>query len=155
MKKNLKLLTGIVFLITILIAGGCSTAVKKDSKKVKIYLKAIEKDGQKHLEMYDSNDPDHVVVDALETIVKPGITVVWKLEKPSGIKKIDEIVSSQGVRNIFEEDAKKRFLSKGFILKIPDGVQAGEEEKYNIVFVDKEDENPWTVDPYLKIPDLP
>jgi len=84
MKKILTFLTGIVFLITILIVGSCKkdanpddknqkeairTLVEGDTidnpKRVKIYVKDTLIDGNMHLKMYDSNEPDTVVVDTL------------------------------------------------------------------------------------------
>ncbi len=164
MKKILILLTGIVFIITILVAGACSNGktpiglakeeIIKDSTRVTIYLKAIEIGGEKHLQMYDSNKPDDKVVDTLSTWVVPGTKVIWKLDQNSGIKKINKIGSSKEVRNIFKNDARKRFLSKGFKLKLSDDID-GEEEKYDIEITDT-DGTPWPpIDPYLRIPRKP
>ena len=92
MKKYLVLLTGIVFLFTILIAGGCKQAVPhpvKGPKTVTITLKAVKIDGKKHLEMYDSNNPDLIVVDGLETTVNPGDTVVWEIISGWKLKKLE------------------------------------------------------------------
>lgn len=104
MKKNLLILTGIVFLIAVLVAGGCSTgkkqkdnsneegaaqkAVAADSTKVDIFLKAIEIGGSMHLEMYDSKKPDCEVTDDHLIVVKRRYTVNWKNAAGS---KIDEI----------------------------------------------------------------
>jgi len=153
MKKILTLLTGIAFLIAIVAAdsggsAGTQTA-PSNSNKVKIYLKAIEIDGEWHLEMYDSNDPDNVVVDNLETIVQPGIKVIWKLNSSSGIKKINKIVSNG---NLFRNGAKKNILSKEFTLDIPENAVSGPKQKYDIEFVDKENNQTWTIDPYLELP---
>ena len=159
MKKNLILLTGIVFLITILLAGGCSkgkpiemegVVIIKDSTKVIIHLKYTLIDGEKHLEMYDSNDPENVVVDSLYTWVARGMKVIWKFDSQSGIKKIHEIGSSKEVRNIFKEDARKRFLCKSFKLKIPNNAPWDETEEYDIEFEVK-DGNIYKIDPYLRV----
>ena len=153
MKKILTLPTVIVFLMTILVAGSCGkTHIKADvidnPKKVKIYLKAVEKGGTMHLEMYDTNYPDSVMVDSLRTWVWPGMTVKWKLDRPGGIQKIDTIVSKE---DLFKDGAHRIFLSKGFKLIIPDEAEAGPRQKYDIEFVDS-DGNIWEIDPYLKIP---
>jgi len=161
MKKNLLLLTGIVFLITVLAAGGCNKGKMpigstpkdfiKDSTKVKIYLKAIKIEGEIHLKMYDSNKRRHKVVDTLETFVPPGSTVIWKRTWFSGIKKIEKIGSTSGDGNIFKEDAQPIPNSKRFKLEIPKNVSPGEVEEYDIEFLDK-DSNPQSIDPYLRIP---
>ena len=163
MKKNLVLLTGIVFLITILLAGGCSkgkpiemegVVIIKDSTKVIIHLKDTLIDGERHLVMYDSNDPDNVVVDSLYTWVARGMKVIWKFDRHSGIKKIREIGSSKEARNIFKEDARKRFLCKSFMLKIPADAPWDETEEYDIEYKVK-DGNIYKIDPYLRVRPAP
>ncbi len=164
MKRNLILLTGIVFLSTVLAAVGCSqegydgkqivaegVVIIEDSTRVKIYVRDTLIDGKKHLKMYDSNDPDNVVVDSLYTWVVPGMKVIWKFKRPHGIKNFKKIGSSKGDQNIFKEDARKRFLIKSFKLEIPDDAKWDTKEEYDIKFVDK-DGNTWPIDPYLRIP---
>jgi len=155
MKKILSLLTGIVALITILLAAGCSktgdSEGPEDSPKVKIYLKAIEEDGEMHLKMYDSNKPEDKVIDELETLVPPGSTVIWKRTLSSGIKRIDKIGSKSGDGNIFKGDAQPIPNTKRFKLEIPEDVSSGEEEAYYIKFEDK-DGKLHEIDPYLRIP---
>ena len=156
MKKLLLILTGIVFLTAILIVGGCKSSGDNGSKKppntVKIYMQCIEKDDGKHLLMYDSNDPDNVVVDSLITHVQPGMKVIWKLERPSGIKKINKIGSAKGVRNIFKKDARPKLIGKGFVLKLSDELSDGQ-EKYIIEFFSKKDPDDLVpIDPFLRIP---
>lgn len=152
MKKILTLPTVLVFLITILFAGGCSSDEPKNSKEVYIYLmKAFEQNGKMHLKLYDSNDPDSVVVDTLVTDVQPGTKVIWMLVEDSGIKKLKKIGPKKaGI--ILDNDAKRILFTKKLKLKIPDDAPIpGEREKYDIVFVDK-DGNTWPIDPYLRIP---
>ena len=72
MKKILTHLTGIVLLVAILFAGACNPGRDNDFKRVIIYLQAHEIGGEMHLKMYDSNDPTIVVVDTLQTEVRPG-----------------------------------------------------------------------------------
>ena len=159
MKKNLTHLTGIVFLITILIAGACISACNSKEPEapeiVTIYLKAKKIDGKIHLKMYDSNKPKERVVDKLETLVPPGSTVIWKRSWFSGIKKIEKISSTSGNGNIFKEEAQPIPKSKRFKLEIPKDVSAGEKEKYDIVFVDKDNITSPPIDPYLRIPLTP
>ena len=54
MKKILTHLTGIVFVIAILVAGGCGPKPASDSSTVTIYLKAVKEDGEMRLKMYNS-----------------------------------------------------------------------------------------------------
>jgi hypothetical protein len=150
MKKNLTLLTGIVFLITILLAGACSPAKGKEPKKVKIYVQAYEKDGKMHLKMYDSNDPSIVVIDTLHTKVWPGTKVIWKLVKDSGIKKLEKI-GPKAPGRVINKDAKKIPGTKKFQFKIPDNAPDNTEDKYDIKFTDKNGDS-YTIDPYLRIP---
>ena len=136
MKKNLAFLTGIVFVITILVAVGCSPAKGKDLKKVKIYLQAQEKDGKMHLKMYDSNDKTIVVIDTLHTEVRPGTKVIWKLVKDSGIEKVEKIGPNPPGK-VIHKDAKKIPFTKNFRLQIPENAPSNTEDKYDIKFVDK------------------
>ncbi len=164
MKKNLILLTGIVLLITILAAGACSqegndgkqivaegVVIIEDSTRVTIHVRDTLIDGEKHLLMYDSNDPKNEVVDSLYTWVVPGMKVIWKFYRPHGIRRFKKIGSSKGNGSIFKENAKKRFLIKSFKLKIPDNAKWETKEEYDIKFEDK-DGITWPIDPYLKIP---
>ena len=166
MKKNLTLLTGIVFLITILLAGACSNRekeksstgeenapeeVKDDSTKVDIYLNAILIDGSMHLEMYDSKKPGCVVIDGLVTVVYPGYTVTWKKVQHSNIDKVLDIRPINDLGKIFGDGIKEIEPESLWTLKIPDvgpGIV-----KYEIVFTVNKDTTTWTIDPYLKIPD--
>jgi len=166
MKKFHSILTGIVFLTVILVVGGCKSTgndkPEKGPRPVKIYLKVEEINGEKYFSMYDSNKPGDVVGDTLRegevtfinhyTDVKPGIKVIWKLDRPSGIKKINKIGPTNRTRKIFDEDARKRFLSKGFKYILSDDKRGPDEEKYIIVFKDKKDKKDWTIDPFLRIP---
>ena len=155
MKKILTHLTGIVFLITILAAGGCNPEGNNDKptrdlKKVTIYLMiAFEENGVKHLKMFDSNDPNNVVVDTLlVTDVKPGTKVIWTFLEGSGIEKLKKI-GPKKYDKIIIRDAKKILFKKDFKLKIPRSAKPGQ-EKYDIEFED-EDGNTVPIDPYLRI----
>lgn len=120
-------------------------------KKVKIFLKVYVKDGEKHLEMYDSNNPESRVVDDLHTDVEPGTKVVWRRAKDSGIQRIKK-VSPIDRGEIFIGDAKTILFSKRYRTRIPeDEIKHGKEEKYIIVFVDKKDKEEITIDPYLRV----
>lgn len=169
MKKILTHLTGFAFLITILLAGACSRGenpplsssenngsaiVDKDStrdpKTVTISLKAIRKDGGKHLEMYDSNKPGDVVVDNLETLVMPGDTVVWEIISQWRMKKITKIGrQTKGV--IIDKDANPIPGTKSFNLIIPEDAPWDTKEEYDIEFKGWLGKT-WPIDPYLRIP---
>jgi len=140
MKKNLTFLTGIVFLIALLVAGGCSTSPKtdtsgetgtdtettnhelhdekEDSTKVDIFLRAIEIDGTMHLQMFDDKKAPCPVVDGLLTEVYAGYTLRWKKATDSNIHKITKI---RAVRNpgdfygaVPEIDTSEDFGSEGY-----------------------------------------
>ncbi len=150
MKKNLLLLTGIVFLSTLLVAGGCSNGDEPKESTVTIYLQAHEIDGEMHLKMWDSNDITIVVIDTLHTVIQPGTEVIWMLANESGIKKIQKISPKNGPGNIIHGDARGSLFKKEKKLKIRDKAQEGE-ESYLIKFKDM-DGRPHTIDPYLRIP---
>jgi len=168
MKKNLTLFTGIVMLITIMLAGACKTNVKDDKKSegtdpgtksstivlddpnVTIYLTDTLIDGDKHLLMWDSKDKKKKVIDTLTTDVQPGDIIHWRTIDGS-IKKIDNIRSIQEKGDIFREEAQTDSLRAAFQIKVPDDASPGT-EKYEIVFTD-DDNRTWTIDPYLRIPD--
>ncbi len=154
MRKKSLFLTGIVFLIPMLMAGGCNRPQDpEDSTKVKIYLKAVEIDDVIHLEMHDSNKPANKVIDDLGTLVPAGSTVIWKRTVFSGIKKIERIASKSGAGTIFRGDAQQIGKTKRFKLEIPTDASPGDQEYYLIEFRDR-DNNPQSIDPYLRIPDI-
>jgi hypothetical protein len=146
MKKIIILLTGIVFLITILVAGGCKSATDRKAEKVEIYLSSVKVDGVEHLKMRDSNG--NSAIDSLITDVKPGVKVFWRLDSLSGIKKILGIYS-RGERNIFKKDPGRVFLGKSFKLKLSDDIKG--DEKYAVEYR-LEDKTEQSIDPYLRVP---
>ena len=159
MKKNLTLLTGIVFLITILAAGGCGSGDKQsapanlenDSTRV-VYLKDTLIDGRMHLEMYNEKKPDKKVIDHLVTVVNPGYTVIFKKAHKSNIKKVHNMRPVEGYANIFMEvDSLKRGL---FELEIYPDAPYDIIVKYEIMFTVKgtTKETTWLIDPFLRIP---
>ncbi len=173
MKKNLILLTGIVFLITILAAGGCSTgkkqngstpvvnladsteaekglkAVEDDPTTVIIYLKDREINGIMHLEMSDSRKPDCSVIDNLETVVTPGDTIIFKKAQHSKVKEVTNIRVEYKVEKISLEDF--RVDSGLYVLVLDPHGPWNIIVKYDIEFFIKKDTT-YTIDPYLKIP---
>lgn len=170
MKKNLTLLTGIVILFTIMIAGACKTTVKENDSpegtdsntkgsfivlsdpNVTIYLnKIVEIDGKMHLEMYDSKDTTKVKIDSLITEVHRGDIIHWKTVKGSGIKKIHDIRPVREGGTIFPIQAQTDSLRAAFQTIIPKTAKPGTTEKYEIVFKDNNDDS-WCIDPHLRIP---
>jgi len=153
MKKILTHLTGIVLFITILFAGACSPAkvpeAKKDMSVVHIYVKATE---DNHLEMYDSNDLEKVVVDDLITLVNDSTQVFWVLAESSGLKKIKRIRPKNSDGKILPKDARGFWLftkSKKHI--VPLDQTPGDKNRYYIKVKDADGKR-WEIDPYLKIP---
>ena len=173
MKKILTHLTGIVFVITILVAGGCKqvtkdnaettagnerTALEADSKDVDIFLKEILIDGRMHLEMYDSRDTLKIRVDSLYTLVYPGSTVNWKKAAKSNVKAVHNIRPTEDDGNMFSNGVTMDMVKGLYTLVIPDSVGV-DTVKYEIVFTVKMDgedekETTWCIDPYLRIPDF-
>jgi hypothetical protein len=169
MKKNLTLLTGIVFLITILITGACkppsvepefTTADLDDPTQQHIYLKDSSINGTTHLFMYDKKSECGVIDDHL-IVVKRNHTVKWKNAKES---KINEILHIRPVGDTAffgavpevdtkEGDSTEIFsINRGvFKLVIPDTAKVDTLIKYEIKFIVEDDTT--IIDPYLKIPD--
>ena len=158
MKKNLTLLTGIVILFAIMIAGGCNDIntlqILDEDPSITVVLNAAvqRKDMRKHLEMYNSYDSDSLVVDTLVTVVSPGDTIIWDKKSSSGIKEILHVRPMENIGNIFPEPAKEVSYNKKkvFMHIVPKNATKGE-VKYEIVFED-EDKNTWCIDPHLRIP---
>jgi hypothetical protein len=168
MKKNLILLTGIVFLITILAAGGCgnnkkndspkeeipnnSPKVKDDSTKVDIYLKAVLIDGSMHLEMYDSRKHPCPAIDGLITVVYPGYTVTWKKAAESNINQVEDIRLKTDDGKLFGNEVQEIKAKSLWTLEIP-ATAKPDTIKYEIDFnVTGDKDTTYTIDPYIKIP---
>lgn len=162
MKKFLSHLTGIVLLMTILMAGGCGSKSPQyrqidcddPPKKVVIEVRMHEVNGKKHLQLFESDKPDSVKIDYLhEAEVCRGIKVIWKRANNSGIKKFTEIGPVKQGGKILPKNAKKMFLQQKYKTKVPDiDIDKGTKEKYFIKFESMAGEA-INIDPYLKIPD--
>ena len=158
MKKNLILLTGIVLLITILVAGGCQEPIKQnggtilanDSTRV-VYLKDTLIDGRMHLEMYHARDSLKKVIDSLYTVVQPGYTVYWKKAAKSKINAIHDI-RLVDADSIFSLSKDSIGLLSLFKLEIPKDAKP-DTIKYEIVFTVKQGGGTWCIDPYIRIED--
>ena len=155
MKKKLTLLTGIVFLIAILIASGCKPVEllqpTKDKKIVLIYLKDTIKDGKHHLIMYDSNDSKKVV-DNLVTEVKDSTQIFWTLANDSGIRSIKRIKQKEKGK-ILTKTIKGAVFRPTDVLtyRVPGKQTPNDIQGYKIKYQDEEN-NIWEIDPQLKIP---
>jgi len=164
MKKILTHLTGIVFLITILIAGGFTSADNpceptEYPEIVTIYLKAYEVDGEMKLKMYDSKNEKPIVAEDHVAEVGPETRVVWRRANESGIRTIKKAGPKESeIGPIFPGDATTILLNKRRRIRVPDNAPVpsrGEEgirQEYEIKFKDKKYNREWTTDPYLEIP---
>ena len=158
MKKNLILLTGIVLLIAVLVAGGCKQAVippaAKNPETVIIYLKAVKVNEENHLEMYDSNDPSRKVIDTLHTYVQDTTQVFWTLAENSGIKSIKRIKPKEDGK-IITRTIRGAILVPTEVLmyKIPKNQIPNTQQGYRIKVKDTEG-NKWEIDPYLRLPNI-
>lgn len=156
MKKLLTLSTGIVFMIVILITGGCqrdeNAPDPKGPEKIKIKMKWVDRNGVNHLELSDGKNK---VIDNLTTDVKHGDIVTWKRKWiSSGIKSIDSIYATEGKNDIFKTNPSKNSHGN-FELVIPESAEASKEgEKYAIKYTLKKDNSNDIVDPYLRIPEI-
>lgn len=167
MKKILTHLTGIVFLITILAAGGCNSNNQQNDQtaegttpeqeidkpaEVYIYLKAVTINKNIHLEMSDTKKPDCVAIDGLITVVIPGDTVIWREAPNSNIDKIIEIRPMKNDENLFRNGVETIEVDSIWTLRIPDIVKP-DTVKYEIKFTVKHKKDTITIDPYLKLPE--
>lgn len=157
MKKISVLLTAIVLLMTILIAGGCGPENNGDDskeplKKVVILVK-IDKDSDKqHLQLYESGKPESIEIDYLHEVeVDPGTKVVWRRAPDSGIKKFTKIGPVEE-GEIFPQDASTILLNKRYRHRVPDkDITANTKQKYDITYIPKGEDEEKSVDPYLRI----
>jgi len=163
MKKILTHLTGIVFLISILIAGGCKSATAEDDpgkpiypEKVTIFLKAYEDGDDMKLKMYDSKNETPIVAEDHYADVGPDTKVVWKRANNSNIKSIRKVGPKVNNGPIFPGDATTFLFHKRLRITVPSDAPVPKEdaedtsESYEIIFRDK-DNNEWKTDPYLRI----
>ena len=171
MKKTLTHLTGIVFLIAILAAAGCSSEETTPSEPqdkdaeislVFIYCKAVEKEGELHFTMWDlskdtivsthsSKDPVELI-NKLVTKVEPGDLVFWQWSRKSEVTEFVK-VAPKTPGNIMPGDAKPADEFKKAYLRVPNGVQRNQQESYYIEFIWKGDTV--KVDPHLRVPPAP
>jgi hypothetical protein len=118
---------------------------------VKIYLRAIVRDRENSLALFDSNR--HGGINDLTTDVNPGDKVIWKLDCCSGIKSITRIYSKEKEHPIFKSDPEKRPLCKAFKLQVPKTAKPDVREQYAIEYILRDDTR-MTIDPYVRIPPI-
>lgn len=120
--------------------------IKKTQMKVKIYLRSVIQNGEKRLALFDTNGNGDI--NNLTTDVHAGDLVIWTLDCCSGIKSITKIYSKKGERNVFIRDPIKRWLCKGFKLKVPESAKG--KEAYTIEYI-LSDDTKMIIDPYVRI----
>jgi hypothetical protein len=166
MKKILTHLTGIVFLIAILAAGGCDAATTEDDPgkpikypdEVTIFLKAYEDGDNMRLLMYDSTNDTLKEAEIHTVDVGPGTKVIWRRANDSNIKSIKKVGPKLEKGPIFPGDATTILLNKRRRITVPTNTPVPEEEaedifeQYIIIFKDKNNDE-WPIDPYLRIRD--
>lgn len=120
---------------------------------VKIYLRAILKDGVDSLALFDSKR--NGAINELKTVVKEGDTILWKLDRCSGIKSITRIYSNLHIHPVFKSEPRKQLLCKGFKLQIEKGIVGDSkyvEEKYIIKCTLCDNDNTLlSIDPYIRV----
>ena len=121
-----------------------------------IYLKAINQNGQYHLEMRDSKGAkaiDDLTTEFVKEAGKSG-KIIWKKDNQSGIKKLESITPKSGPSIIFEDGVHKRLLG-GMKLNLLEDLSAGPAgqiiEYYTIIFVPSHSNEPVTIDPAIEI----
>jgi hypothetical protein len=115
-------------------------------KNSKIYLRAISFSEENRLMLFDSNR--NGAINDLVTVVEAGSTIVWKLDRCSGIKSILRIYSKAGKGNVFLTEPKRFLFFNIFTLKLsPD---AKGEEAYSIDYL-LFDKTRVTIDPIIII----
>ena len=116
-------------------------------KRVTIYLRFILRNGKNHLALFDSNQQGDI--DNLITDVPAGYSVIWKLDNHSGITNITKIYSNEDVHKVFVTEPRKRWLCKGFKMKISEDTKPGE-EKYSIACI-LWDGKELNIDPVIRV----
>jgi hypothetical protein len=179
MKKTLTFLTGIVFLIAILVAVGCKAvkmqvttedneetiteselppAILADDSTVTVVVYDTMIGCRKHLVMQNvmPDERSKKVVDTLTTVVRRGFTVVWVKVNGSELRKVHQVrIMDSSPWNTSDSclagEEEIVAASRSYIkFVIPLDANPGT-VKYEVIFEDK-DKNYWYIDPHLKIP---
>ena len=117
-------------------------------KQVKIYLRSIEQDGQQRLSLFDTNRDGGF--DDLVTEVEGGTTIIWALDKDSGISAVNSVESKNPKGDFIDFNPKKRIFCKGFKFCVPRVKEAGE-IKYDIKYTPSGSKELLSIDPTIKI----
>jgi hypothetical protein len=121
-------------------------------------LISVEKDGEIHLYMIDSNLKKEI--DSLKTDVKPGDKIIWRYDDLSGIDEVTSIKPKEGgPKNIFRNDPTKRLLGPGYKLRVPKDIREGLppdsdstlQEEYYIDYIHRGGRHK-LIDPYIRVP---
>jgi hypothetical protein len=178
MKKTLTFLTGIVFLIAILVAVGCKEvkmqvttedndetlteselppAILADDSTVTVVVYDKMIGCFKHLIMENVTDTGRSkkVIDTLTTIVRPGYTVIWVKHDSAKLKKVHHVrILDSSPWSTSDTCLAGTVIEAdaGNYIKfdIPLDADTGK-VKYEVIFEDK-DKNFWYIDPHLRIP---
>lgn len=154
MKKNPKLLLGIVLIFTILIAGGHQPASVPPPPEyppiVFIYLKAEQNGTDIKLYLSDTKDEQGVDAKIHSASVGPRTKVVWRRATDSNIRRIKEVAPVLNDGPIFPGPGTT-ILGLKRRIRVKEDASIGSEEAYEITVKTKFDGNPIKTDPYLRI----
>jgi len=155
MKKNPKLLLGIVLIFTILIAGGHQPASVPPPPNypdvVFIHLKAEQNGSDIRLLISDTREGQGEDAEGHYASVGPNTKVVWMRASDSNIRKIKVVAPTVENGAIFPGPAKTILLGKRRRIRVKENAPIGSQEKYEITVKTKFNNEPKTVDPYLRI----
>lgn len=165
MKKVLINLTGIVFLITILLAAACGNSKKQnepeelatldESTTVNVFLKEIEIGESMHLLMYDSRKSECPVIDGLISDVNRGDTVKFRKGKNSRIESVEDVrlIEVEGDPKIYKERFEPGGVVYYQLILDTNALQNDTFVKYEIHFMVKgHKDTTYIIDPYLRLP---
>lgn len=178
MKKTLTFLTGIVFLIAILVAVGCKEvkmqvttedneetlteselppAILADDSTVSVIVYDTLIGCRKHLVMQNvtPSERSKKAVDTLTTVVYPGYTVIWVKHDSAKLKKVHQVrILDSSPWSTSDSCLAGTVIEAdaGNYIKfdIPLDADTGT-VKYEVIFEDKDKEF-WYIDPHLRIP---
>lgn len=154
MKKNPKLLLGIVLMFTILIAGGHQPASvplpQEYPPLVFIYVKAVQNGNDIQILLSDTKDGQGVIAKGHSAAVGPETKVVWRRARDSKISRIRAVVPVLEDGPIFPGPGKTILGIKRRI-RVKADATVGSQEEYVITVKTKFDGAPSETDPYLRI----
>jgi len=155
MKKNPKLLLGIVLMFTILISAGHQPASVPPPPEyppvVFIYLKAEQNGSDIRLLISDTREGQGEDAEGHSASVGPETKVVWMRTTDSNIRKIKAVAPTVENGAIFPGPAKTILLGKRRRIRVKENAPIGSQEKYEITVKTRFNNQLKTVDPYLRI----